>query len=453
MLSIWSDQITFPTFPVLKQDIKTDVLIIGGGIAGILCAYQLQQSGVKYALVEASTLCSGITKNTTAKITSQHGLIYHKLFKKFGAEKTKLYLEANEAAIREYAALSQSISCDFTKQDSFVYATDTTAQLKKELDVLVQLNFPARYVQNVPLPIQTTGAICFPNQAQFHPLKFLSALAKDLTVYEHTKVLSIENNTAITEHGNIHAKQIIVTTHFPFLNRHGSYFLKLYQHRSYVLALEHAQDVNGMYVDASKTGLSFRNYDNFLLLGGGSHRTGKHPKNHYSSVHPCNGFAELTAFANRYYPDAKIRYQFATQDCMPLDDVPYIGQYSKHTPNLYVATGFQKWGMTSAMTASLLLRDLILGRENPYAAVFSPSRTMLRTQLFINAGESTLNILNPLPRRCSHLGCALHWNAAEHSWDCPCHGSRFTEDGRVIDNPAKKEAWLRPFGTNNNKNI
>ena len=453
MLSIWSDQITFPTFPVLKQDIKTDVLIIGGGIAGILCAYQLQQSGVKYALVEASTLCSGITKNTTAKITSQHGLIYHKLFKKFGAEKTKLYLEANEAAIREYAALSQSISCDFTKQDSFVYATDTTAQLKKELDVLVQLNFPARYVQNVPLPIQTTGAICFPNQAQFHPLKFLSALAKDLTVYEHTKVLSIENNTAITEHGNIHAKQIIVTTHFPFLNRHGSYFLKLYQHRSYVLALEHAQDVNSMYVDASKTGLSFRNYDNFLLLGGGSHRTGKHPKNHYSTVHPCNGFAELTAFANRYYPNAKIRYQFATQDCMPLDDVPYIGQYSKHTPNLYVATGFQKWGMTSAMTASLLLRDLILGRENPYAAVFSPSRTMLRTQLFINAGESTLNILNPLPRRCSHLGCALHWNAAEHSWDCPCHGSRFTEDGRVIDNPAKKEAWLRPFGTNNNKNI
>lgn len=453
MLSIWSDQITFPTFPVLKQDIKTDVLIIGGGIAGILCAYQLQQAGVKYALVEASTLCSGITKNTTAKITSQHGLIYHKLFKKFGAEKTKLYLEANEAAIREYAALSQSISCDFTRQDSFVYATDTTAQLKKELDVLVQLNFPARYVQNVPLPIQTTGAICFPNQAQFHPLKFLSALAKDLTVYEHTKVFSIENNTAITEHGNIHAKQIIVTTHFPFLNRHGSYFLKLYQHRSYVLALEHAQDVNGMYVDASKTGLSFRNYDNFLLLGGSSHRTGKHPKNHYSTVHPCNGFAELTAFANRYYPNAKIRYQFATQDCMPLDDIPYIGQYSKHTPNLYVATGFQKWGMTSAMTASLLLRDLILGRENPYAAVFSPSRTMLRTQLFINAGESTLNILNPLPRRCSHLGCALRWNAAEHSWDCPCHGSRFTEDGRVIDNPAKKEAWLRPFGTNNNKNI
>ena len=263
MLSIWSDQITFPTFPVLKQDIKTDVLIIGGGIAGILCAYQLQRAGVKYALVEASTLCSGITKNTTAKITSQHGLIYHKLFKKFGAEKTKLYLEANEAAIREYATLSQSISCDFTKQDSFVYATDTTAQLKKELDVLVQLNFPARYVQNVPLPIQTTGAICFPNQAQFHPLKFLSALAKDLTVYEHTKVLSIENNTAITERGNIHAKQIIVTTHFPFLNRHGSYFLKLYQHRSYVLALEHAQDVNGMYVDASKTGLSFRNYGNF----------------------------------------------------------------------------------------------------------------------------------------------------------------------------------------------
>lgn len=442
MHSIWSDQITFPAFPTLKQDIKTDVLIIGGGITGILCAYQLQQAGVKYALVEASTLCSGITKNTTAKITSQHGLIYYKLSKKFGTEKTKLYLEANEAAICEYETLSQRISCDFTKQNSFVYATDTTAELNKELDALVQLNFPARYVQNVPLPIQTAGAICFPNQAQFHPLKFLSALAKDLTVYEQTKVLAIENNTAITKHGNIQAKQIIVTTHFPFLNRHGSYFLKLYQHRSYVLALEHAENVDGMYVDTSKTGLSFRNYDKFLLLGGGSHRTGKHPKNHYSAVHPCNGFAELTTFANRYYPNAKIRYQFATQDCMTLDDIPYIGQYSKHTPNLYVTTGFNKWGMTTAMVASLLLRDLILGRENPYAEIFSPSRTMLRTQLFLNMGESTLNLLNPLPRRCSHLGCALHWNATEHSWDCPCHGSRFTEDGRVIDNPAKKEAWL-----------
>ena len=442
MDSIWTDQITFPAFPILKQDIQTDVLIIGGGITGILCAYQLQQTGVNYVLVEASTLCSGTTKNTTAKITSQHGLIYHKLLKKFGLEKTKLYLEANEVAIHEYETLSQHISCDFTKQDSFVYATDTTAELNKELDALVQLNFPARYVQNLPLPIQTTGAIYFPNQAQFHPLKFLSALTKDLTVYEHTKVLAIENNTAITEHGNIFAKQIIVTTHFPFLNRHGSYFLKLYQHRSYVLALEHAEHVNGMYVDVSKTGLSFRNYNHFLLLGGGSHRTGKHPKNKYSSAHPCNGFTELRAFAEYYYPNAKIRYQFATQDCMPLDDIPYIGQYSKHTPNLYVATGFQKWGMTSAMVASLLLRDLILGHKNPYTEVFSPSRTILRTQLFLNMGESTLNLLNPLPRRCSHLGCALHWNAAEHSWDCPCHGSRFTEDGRVIDNPAKKEAIL-----------
>ena len=442
MHSIWSDEITFPAFPTLKQDIKTDVLIIGGGITGILCAYQLQQAGVNYALVEASTLCSGITKNTTAKITSQHGLIYHKLLKKFGLEKTKLYLEANEAAIHAYETLAQTLSCDFVKQDSFVYATDTTAALNKELDALVQLNFPARYVQNVPLPIQTAGAICFPNQAQFHPLKLLFALAKELTVYEHTRVLAIENNTAITGHGNIYAKQIIVTTHFPFLNRHGSYFLKLYQHRSYVLTLEHAEQVNGMYIDASKAGLSFRNYENFLLLGGGSHRTGKHPKNHYSTMRPCNGFAELTAFAKHYYPNAKIQYQFATQDCMTLDDIPYIGPYSKHTPNLYVATGFNKWGMTSAMVASLLLRDLILERENPYATVFSPSRSIVRTQLFINAGESTLNLLNPLPRRCSHLGCALRWNAAEHSWDCPCHGSRFTENGQVIDNPAKKKAWL-----------
>ena len=220
--------------------------------------------------------------------------------------------------------------------------------------------------------------------------------------------------------------KIIVATHFPILNKHGSYFLKLYQHRSYVLALEGAQKVDGMYVDEDKKGLSFRNYGDRLLLGGGSHRTGKKGGNWH----------ELEKFARKHYPSARVVGKWATQDCMSLDSVPYIGQYSKNTPDLYVATGFNKWGMTSSMVASMILSDLVQGKPNEYAQVFSPSRSILRPQLAVNALESTFGLLTPTVPRCPHLGCALKYNKAEHSWDCPCHGSRFTESGEVINNPA-----------------
>ena len=270
------------------------------------------------------------------------------------------------------------------------------------------------------------GALKFPNQAQFHPLKFVSAISKDLHIYEHTPVRELANTTAVTDHGKISAKKIIVATHFPFLNKHGSYFLKLYQHRSYVIALENAPDVGGMYVDEAQKGMSFRNYRNLLLIGGGDHRTGKRG----------GGWEELRDFAARHYPGAEEKYSWATQDCMSLDGVPYIGPYSASTSNLYVATGFNKWGMTSSMVAAMILSDLVQGKENPYADVFSPSRTILRPQLAVNGFEAIVNLLTPSARRCPHLGCALKWNSTEHSWDCPCHGSRFTEDGKLIDNPA-----------------
>ena len=426
MISIWSDSVEFPSFEQLKKDIKTDVLIIGGGITGILCAYMLEQAGIDYVLVEADKLCSGITKNTTAKITSQHGLIYHKLVKRFGLEKARMYLDANEAALKEYRRLSNTINCGFETKDSFVYSLNSPRKLEKELHALNQLGFVADYVNELPLPISTVGAVKFKNQAQFHPLQFLAKISKGLSIFEHTKVRELMPNVAITEHGRITASNTIVTTHFPFLNKHGSYFLKMYQHRSYVIAYENAENVNGMYVDEADKGLSFRNYQNLLLIGGGDHRTGKKGGN----------WKELSAFAATHYPNANARYYWATQDCMTLDEVPYIGAYSKNAENLYVATGFNKWGMTSAMTAAMLLRDIILKKECSYAPVFSPSRTMLRTQLFINAFEATTNLLTPTTKRCPHLGCALKWNPHEHSWDCPCHGSRFTEDGQLIDNPA-----------------
>lgn len=446
MRSIWAESVKLPAFGQLQENIRTDVLVVGGGITGILCAYMLQQIGADYVLAEGNEICSGITKNTTAKITSQHGLIYDKLIRQFGIEKARMYLHANEAALQEFRTLCQSIDCGFETRDSYVYSTDSVSKLRQELTALNKIGFHAEYADNLPLPFPAAGAVKFKNQAQFNPLQFIAGIVNGLRIYEHTPVRKLSKEetspsrhklhtlwgdgpiTAFTDHGKITASKVIVTTHFPFINTHGSYFLKMYQHRSYVLALEHAAAVDGMFADQNEQGMSFRNYGNLLLIGGGAHRTGK----------KGGGFAELEAFAAKHYPEANITCRWATQDCMPLDDIPYIGQYSKHTPSLYAATGFHKWGMTSSMAAAMILRDMVLGKAHPYAPVFSPSRTMLRPQLFANALESTINLLTPTAPRCPHLGCALKWNAAEHSWDCPCHGSRFTEEGKLIDNPAMK---------------
>lgn len=426
MHSVWSETVNFPVLGQQKEDINTDVLIIGGGITGILCAYMLQQSGINYVLIEANTIYSGITKNTTAKITSQHGLIYNGLARRFGLEKARMYLEANETALKKYYELCKIFDCEFESKDSFVYTLDHRDKLEQELSTLDKIGYPAKFVGTLPLPFSVAGAVQFKNQAQFHPLLFLSKIAENLRILEHTSALEFKGNTVVTNHGKITAPNIIVTTHFPFLNKHGSYFLKMYQHRSYVLALENAPAVDGMYVDEAQNGLSFRNYKELLLVGGGDHRTGKQGGN----------WEELRRFTKKYYPNSTEKYRWATQDCMTLDGVPYIGQYSKNTPGLFVATGFNKWGMTSSMAAAMILNDMILGRENPYAPVFSPSRSILRSQLVINTLEAATNLLTPTSKRCPHMGCALKWNPQEHSWDCPCHGSRFTEEGKLIDNPS-----------------
>lgn len=426
MRSLWKATASLPEFPELVGDVRTDVLIIGGGIAGILTAYLLHEKGVRYVLVEKGRICSGTTGNTTAKITFQHGLIYDKILKSDGTEAARKYLAANRAAFDKYAELCGKTECDYEIKDNYVYSTNDRRKLEKEVEALEKIGYIADLCENVPLPIKTVGAVKFPDQAQFNPLKFLSSVAEGLNIYENTFVREMRGNTAVTDKGKIRADTVIAATHFPFINKHGSYFLKLYQHRSYVIALENAQDVNGMYVDECDTGLSFRNYEGLLLLGGGGHRTGKKGGN----------WAELRAFAAKKYPNSREKHFWATQDCMSLDGIPYIGRYSAKTHGFYVASGFNKWGMTGSMTAAMLLSDMILGKRNGFASVFDPSRSIVKPQLFINGAEAVCNLLTPSKKRCPHLGCALKWNEAERSWDCPCHGSRFTEHGRVLDNPA-----------------
>ena len=430
MKSVWSDHSNIPQFPQLRKDIKTEVLIIGGGMCGVLCAYFLEQKGIDYVLVEGERIGQGITKNTTAKVTSQHGLIYDKLIKNAGIEKAKMYLRSNEDAVTKYRELCQNIKCDFEQKDAYTYSLSDRKQLEDEVKAVNVLGLKAELVDKLPLPFETKGAIKVGNQAQFNPLLFLSEIAKGLKIYENTFIRDIKDHTAIADDVKITANKIIVATHFPLINKYGSYFLKMYQHRTYVIALENAPKVNGMYVDEAQKGMSFRNYEDLLLIGGGDHRTGKSGGN----------WQELRDFAKKNYPKAIEKYAWATQDCMSLDGIPYIGHYSKQTPHMYVATGFNKWGMTSSMVAAMILSDMVMGKDNEWRQVYTPHRSMIKPQLFMNGVEAVSNLLTPTMKRCPHMGCALKWNKIERTWDCPCHGSRFDNKGQLIDNPAKHNA-------------
>lgn len=434
MDSIWEKNVQMPQFDALQEDLHTDVLVIGGGLAGLLCAHRLSQAGVNCVLIEQNRIMSGVSGRTTAKLTAQHGLIYSRLLHKLGKEKAKAYWQANRDAVQQLCALAEKADCDLQRQNSYIYATGDTKSLELEQAAYEQLQIPGKWESSLPLPFAVTGALCLQSQAQFHPMKLAAHIAEKLRIYENTKALEFTPNRVQTPKGCITAEKIVVATHFPLLNKHGAYFLKLYQQRSYVIALENAVQSGGMYLDCAENGLSIRSAGQYLLLGGGGHRTGKQGA----------GWRLPETAAKQYYPEGRPMARWATQDCMTLDGMPYIGAYSKATPNLYVATGFQKWGMSSAMLSAVVLSDLIQGKENPYTDLFSPSRSMLHKQLVRNGLEATVNLLRPTRPRCPHLGCALHWNSAERSWDCACHGSRFDENGGLLNNPATDDLQNPP---------
>lgn len=429
-LSLWTATAMMPSFPILEGDHETDVLIIGGGLTGVLCAHFLAQAGVPCLLVEANSIGGGVSGHTTAKLTLQHGLLYDGLIRGASEEGALQYLHAQQAALSQYRDICQSMDCDYSEKPAFVYSQNDRQALELEAKALQRLGVQADVVDGIPLPLSVVGAVRVPDQAQFHPLKFLAALCAPLRIFEHTRVLSVRGCTANTYRGRIVAKKILFACHFPFVDRHGLYAAKMYQHRSYVLALENAPQIEGMYVGQQDDSLSFRNAGSYLFIGGGDHRTGK----------PGGGYAAIEAFAAAHYPNAPIRYAWAAQDCMTLDSVPYIGGYARLAPDWYVATGFNKWGMTAAMAAALLLRDVLTGVSHPFAPVFDPRRSMLKPQLLANAGETLMHLLTPSTKRCTHLCCALQWNDEESSWDCPCHGSRFDPHGQVLDSPAIRRA-------------
>lgn len=474
MESIWQQDFEMPRRPRLEDAIiSTEVAIVGGGMAGILCAALLKERGIESVVLEADRIGGGQTKNTTAKITSQHGLCYNRLIRDFGLANAKKYAYANEKAISEYRRLIEkhSIDCDFEYKPAYIYSTCDTASLLREARAAKRLGISAEFTTKTALPFDIAGAVRFDSGAQFHPLKFLAAISKDLNIYEDTRVIKIKGHTLYTERGRVRAKNIIIATHYPFVNFPGLYFARVHQERSYVLALKNAATLDGNYLGIDKDGLSFRNYGDILLLGGGSHRTGENSRG--------GKYRELWKKAKELYPNCSEITRWSAQDCITSDEVPFIGRYSSLDPSIFVATGFKKWGMTTSMVAAMILSAKISGRTPKYASVFSPGRFFLRASaknLLTDLGNSAKgltksalylppHVLRKLPNshggivkyhgnkvgvykdedgnafvvsvRCPHLGCQLEWNPDERTWDCPCHGSRFDYRGRLIDNPAQ----------------
>ncbi|MDP4132638.1 MAG: FAD-dependent oxidoreductase [Bacillota bacterium] len=475
MSSIWEISTNLPEQKSLTKDIEADVAVIGGGLAGLLTAYKLKKRGINAVVLEAEKVACGQTKNTTAKITSQHGLIYKSIIDNVSLKDAIQYARANQDAIKCYKEIIEenNIDCEFEEKNAYLYASVDEAPLKKELEAAKECGIEAYLTRDTGLPFKVLNALCYPNQAQFNPLKFILGILPELDVYEHTMVTDIEEDKVITKNGMVTAKWIVVATHYPFINTPGYYFMRMHQERSYAIALEKAADVNGMYIGIDGQMLSFRNYQNYLILGGGGHRAGENSAGGQYDL--------LKNEAIKYYPDSKVMTQWSAQDCMTLDSIPYIGRYSDQTPNMLVATGFKKWGMTTSMVSANILSDMITEKENKYAEVFSPDRfnfsasakSLMDEGLHATKGlaKSIFSIPDTiaadLPNshggvvkyegekvgvykdengkifiiepKCSHLGCLLSWNPDEKSWDCPCHGSRFDYKGNLIDNPAMKD--------------
>lgn len=373
----------------------TDVVIVGGGLCGLLCAWFLKDAGVDCILIEKDRIAGGTGKDAMAQVTSQHGLIYSQLLERDGEEKARMYLKANELAIEKYRELSKHIDCDFEETSAFVYSKDDRAAIEKEVEVVNRLGLKAEFCETTELPFDVAGAIRFPGQAQLNPAKFMDGLVKDLEQCKNIHLFEdvliddwlkrmVWCRTRVTV-----AEQVICTTHFPFYKKLGKYDNKMHLEQASILALEHAGQMKGMYTDADREGLSFRSYGDLLLMAGERHKVKSRREGTDS------GFKKLREEAAQYYPDAREVAHWNVADCISLDGIPYIGKYAAKAPLFYVATGFNGWGMTSAMAGAMLVTDMILkdrageeGTSYPWGEVFSPERKVLLPQYFSNIKDN-----------------------------------------------------------------
>lgn len=489
--SYWILSTESTNYPSLKEDIDVDIAIVGGGIAGILSAYQLKEQGFNIAVIESENIVQSTTAHTTAKITSQHGLIYDRIINQMGRDLAHQYARANESAIQEIKNIADenNINCDYETQSAYVYTQDDNYidKIKAEVEAAKYLGIDADLIEDIPFPFDIKLGMVFRNQAQFHPRKFLLALAEivsrtGVSIYEKTKAIELnrENDRYIitTDMGKkLISEKVILATHYPFFNKKSMYYARLYVERSYILGIKAKEKYpGGMYINAENPprSLRYQSTDDgeLILVVGEKHKAGqgKDTNEHYKA---------LIDFAKSVFTVEDIPYRWSAQDCFTLDGIPYVGQYASDTPNLYLATGFAKWGMTNSIASSIILKDLIVKGENPWQDIYKPSRKTIAAssknfivqnadvavQLIDGKLQSTDENIKLLPGEaiiievdgekvgafkdederlhlvnttCTHMGCEFKWNTAERSWDCPCHGSRFTYDGQVLHGPAVK---------------
>lgn len=488
--SYWTYSTNKTDYPKISNNFDTDVLIIGGGMTGIATAYMLSNYDLNITIVEADRIGMGVTANTTAKITSQHGLLYNYLLNSYDFKTAKAYLESNEEAIKIISNIieKENIDCDFSYQDAYVYTCDKS-NVKKIIDeenTVKNLGLEAEYVTNCPLPFPIEAAIKFPNQAQFHPRKYLLSLLpvlekRNIKIFENSKVSDIKHlkdKYEVYINGyKITCKYLVMASHYPIKNFPGMYFIKMYQDSSYAIGVEIDDEVfDGMYISCDTPVTSFRNTiqenrKKLLIVGGSSHKTGD------TNVDIEKSYINLENYIKSIYPNAKIKYKWMTEDCVTLDKIPYIGDFSNFLPNMYVATGYKKWGMTTSHVAAKIISDKILGKHNCYEKIYTATRlkpiknkeefgNMLKQSVYslaINKSSSPIISYKELKNDsggvvdyngqklgiykdkngksfavvpyCKHLGCELSWNNLEKTWDCPCHGSRYDYKGKIITEP------------------
>ena len=494
-LSYWIDTTPRTDYPVMEGDVAVDVAILGGGITGLTAAALLKRLGKTVAVVEMGRIVEGVTGNTTAKVTSQHKLIYDSLIKQHGEQKARLYAQVNEAAIDCVASFveEKGIDCDFRRLPAYVYteSEEMLPQLRTEVEAARRVGLPASFAEEAPLPFPVKGAVRFEDQAQFHVRKYLLALAGEVAgegshIFENTRALDVHEGTQCrvqTDRGNVVARDVIVATHIPFLFK-GQFWGKAYPQREYGIAAKIGETVasEGMCISAGSPSRSVRTASHdghtVLIVVGEEHKPGEdtHTERHYR---------HLEEWTRERFGVTDFRNRWSTQDYFSVDGLPYVGKVGVGSEHVYVATAYRSWGMTNGTAAAMLLSDLIIGRENPWADLYDSTRaTPLSEKSFYQegveeaahfvkdrmegAGESAADVapgegkivgrpgnqsvvyrdpqgeVHAVSARCTHLGCIVQWNPAETSWDCPCHGSRFSVDGEVLQGPAvsdlKKES-------------
>lgn len=492
--SYWSDSVTRAKFSTLQGQEHCEIAVVGAGMVGILTAWLLQKEGKQVTLVEANRVADGVTAYTTAKITAQHSLIYQKLLKNLGKEKARTYYEANDLGshfIKQVIDELQ-IDCDFEERDAVVYATTEQGKSKilKEMNAYQEIGIDGYLAYDIPdFPIEITAAIGLPGQAQFHPVKFLLAVLDDFVkrggiVFEHSRALEVKNKNdqvILIENGaELRAKDVVLATHYPINDEKGLYFSRLSIERSYsVLGNTVKNFPRGMFINVESPTRSFRtvkgkNGEDLVMVGGDGHPVGRSndTQEHYQNL---KQFAEAAFSVDDFY------YQWSTQDPTTPDKIPYIGQMHAFNKQVLVATGFNKWGMTNGAVAAMLLKDILTKQPNEFESLFKPARSHLKTSTLSTLAKENSLVAKELikgkinPRKkvnhslhpgqgsivevagerigiylhedgtedrvspvCTHMGCTVGWNQAEKSWDCPCHGSRFSSDGSVLEGPAVK---------------